>query len=454
MLKTMSSLTDSSSKVEQPSWGWIHIFILLQFAFQILLLFPQFGVLRVPIQVATFGLSLLFLVFLPGPGLKHPAKGAAIAVLVILALEFFWHPDMNTIPAGLAQWALYAAILGPLFWVSRLKITPAGFRWLILLLWGFHTLSAIFGVLQVYYPGQLQPYLSIAIQEGQWGGEQLMITLANGIQTYRPMGLTDTPGGAAMAGFYAILLGTGIALYERNLGLRIACIGSAVIGLFCIYLSQVRSILVFALVCLMVLAGVLARQAKFGSLTALLGGGAALVLATFTWAIAVGGESTLERFAALTTGGLATVYNEHRGNFLEQTLNELLPQYPLGAGLGRWGMISNYFGDPGNPLSQPIWVEIQWTGWLLDGGIPLILTYVVAIYFVCRVAWDIALDRELGNFTIWGGLIFAYDIGALAITFNYPLFIGQGGMVFWLLNTALFVAAHHQQPLQMHGAEP
>jgi hypothetical protein len=40
-------------------------------------------------------------------------------------------------------------------------------------------------------------------------------------------------------------------------------------------------------------------------------------------------------------------------------------------------------------------------------------------------------------------LIFAYNIGAIAITFNYALFIGQGGMEFWLLNSSLFVAGYY-----------
>jgi hypothetical protein len=338
---------------------------------------------------------------------------------------------------------MYAAIFAPLFWVSRLKITLKGFRWLIFLLWGFHTLSSIFGVLQVYYPGQFQPYLSTAIQNAQYGGENLLITLANGAQVYRPMGLTDRPGGAAMAGFYALLLGVGIALHERNAILRVACIGSAALGLFCIYLSEVRSVLVFAGVCLVCLAVVLTRQGKFGRLTAMVGGSTALALATFTWAIAVGGESTVERFSSLFASRADAVYYENRGQFLEHTLKFLLPQHPLGAGLGRWGMMNNYFGDNSNPLTQPIWVEIQWTGWLLDGGVPLIIAYVAALYFACRTAWQIAMSRQLGEFALWGGLIFAYNIGTLAITFNYPLFIGQGGMEFWLLNTSLFVAAYH-----------
>ena len=45
-----------------------------------------------------------------------------------------------------------------------------------------------------------------------------------------------------------------------------------------------------------------------------------------------------------------------------------------------------------------------------------------------------------------GAVVFAYDVGALAITFNYPLFIGQGGMEFWLLNAALFTAAGRSPP--------
>jgi hypothetical protein len=133
------------------------------------------------------------------------------------------------------------------------------------MMWGFHTLSASFGVLQVYFPGQFQPYLSTAIQNSTYGGENLLITLANGAQVYRPMGLTDQPGGAATAGFYALLLGVGIALREGNQILRIACMGSAGIGLFCIYLSQVRSILVFSGICLVCLAVVLLRQGNLGN---------------------------------------------------------------------------------------------------------------------------------------------------------------------------------------------
>ncbi len=446
-LKTRQNLPDSLP-IKAPNWGWVHTFVLMQFSFQILLLFPQFGVLRVPMRVATFALSLLSLVLfvwirrLREHGPKHPAIAPAIGVLIIMVASFCLHPSMNTILAGLAQCGMYAAILGPLFWVRRIRITATGFQWLIFMMWGFHTLSATFGVLQIYFPGQFQPYISTTIQNGKFGVSALMIQLANGILVPRPMGLTDTPGGAATAGFYALLLSVGIALRERNLILRLACMGSAAVGLFCIYLSQVRSILIFAGVCLVCLAVVLLRQGKFGQLSLMMVGVTALVVVTFTWAVTVGGASTMDRLSSLVSDRADAVYQQNRGKFLEDTINVLLPKYPLGAGLGRWGMMNAYFGNNSNPLTESLWVEIQWTGWLLDGGVPMIIAYVAALAQACLTAWKIAISRQLDDFKLWGGLIFAYNIGAVAITFNYPLFISQSGMEFWLLNSALLVAAH------------
>lgn len=444
-LKTTRNWLDSPLVNTQPYWTWAHTFILLQFSLQILLLFPQIGVFRVPMRVTSFALSLLLLVLLKGEGPKHPATNPAFWAIGIVLLEFCLHPYMNSIPAGAAQCALYIAILGPLFWVRRLKITPKGFESLIFIMWSFHTLSAFFGVLQVTFPGQFQPAVSTTILSGPYGGDGLLITLASGERVYRPMGLTDVPGGAATAGFYALLFSVGIALKQRNPLLWLACIGSGAVGLVCIYLSQVRSILIFATISMACFAVVLVRTGQIKRLVAMSSGVAGLFAATFSWAIAIGGASTLGRINSLFAGRPEEVYQKNRGIFLQDTLENLLPQYPLGAGLGRWGTVNIYFGDNVNPLTQPLWVEIQWTGWLYDGGVPLIFVYIAALYCACRTAWKIATARQLGDFAIWGGLIFAYNIGALAITFNYALFISQGGMEFWLLNTALFVAANNSR---------
>src|SRR5262249_5098077 len=166
-----------------------------------------------------------------------------------------------------------------------------------------------------------------------------------------------------------------------------------------------------------------------------------LVVGTFYWAVAVGGEVVTRRLSTLIEQDSGQGYYTNRGLFLEHTVVTLLPEYPLGAGLGRWGVMNAYFGEHGDPERQPIWAEIQLTGWLLDGGVPLVFAYLAAVLIACRTAYRIAIRAPAQSLATWGALIFAYDVGALALTFNYPLFIGQSGMEFWLLNATLFAAA-------------
>ncbi|MBD2367571.1 hypothetical protein H6G63_12140 [Leptolyngbya sp. FACHB-402] len=360
--------------------------------------------------------------------------------MCIMMLQFFWHPYLSSIPAGAAQCLMYLAILAPLFWVSRLDLKERDFLWLVYLLWGFHVLSSIVGVLQVYYPEIFQFAISSNIEEGAFGGEHLKIVIANGLILYRPTGLTDLPGGAATSGFYALLLGTGIALQQGHLIFRLLGVISVPIGLFCIYLSQIRSIFILALVCLAVTALILLQLKRLWHLTAMIGAGILIAIATTTWAMSVGGSVTSERFLSLITEPPDAVLYQNRGIFLEETITKIIPQYPLGAGLARWGMMNNYFGNQLNPLTQPIWAEIQWTGWVLDGGIPLVIAYSGALIAACVAVWRIISDRR-SSLQLWGAIILAHNIGAIAITFNYVPFMSQTGMDFWLINSALCVSA-------------
>jgi hypothetical protein len=271
--------------------------------------------------------------------------------------------------------------------------------------------------------------------------EGLKITLASGERVWRPMGLTDVPGGAASAGFYAVLFGLGFFLNDRSLPVRLLACLSMGIGLFCIYLSQVRSMLVLVAVSMIVFALVLGKRGELGRFVGIAMVVPAIVFISFSWAVSIGGDGVSQRVATLLEDRPGTVYYLSRGHFLEHTVNELLPQYPLGAGLGRWGMINHYFGDNSNPETAAIWAEIQWTGWLLDGGVPLVVCYTVAVLLACWVAWRISQRSARGTLELWAALILGYDIGALALTFNYPVFIGQLGMEFWFLNGCLFAAA-------------
>jgi hypothetical protein len=402
---------------------------------------PALGALRMVWRCASFGLSLALLGLVPGRGPGHPCRSWAPVILGLVALGFL-HPTTNTLAAAGAQWALYLAVLAPLFWTSRMRVEPAMLRRLLLLFWAFQTASAAVGVLQVTFPGRFQPNLSTvytSLDEDRLAS--LKVTLANGERVFRPMGLTDAPGGAAYAGMYAVLFGVGFLLLDRRGLVRLAAVAGMGVGLFCIYLSQTRSVLIMTGVSAASLAAVLALRGDWGRLLTVLTVAVVVVVVSFSWAVAVGGKSVTDRLSTLTADRADDVYYRNRGHFLEETLDYWLPRYPFGAGLGRWGMMNQYFGDKKDLYAESLWVEIQWTGWLFDGGVPLVLVYAGALVLACATAWRVARSRLPGGLPLAGALILAYDVGAASVTFNYPLFIGQGGLEFWLLNAALFAAA-------------
>ena len=237
---------------------WLEGFVVFLFVCQLALLIPNLGPVRIILRVATFGTSLLLILPLFRSRQRyHPAIIAASCVMLILSLSLL-HPWGNTMLAAGAQWGMYAAILAPLIWIPGTRPTVAVFRRVAMLFWAFHTTSALLGVLQVYFPGKLEPAVSAVIQaKGIGYVESLRITLANGSQVFRPMGLTDQPGGAAMAGLYAVLFGLGLLLTEKSLLLRIGCVIGILIGFFCLELAQVRSVLVMAGVCVLSFCGML-----------------------------------------------------------------------------------------------------------------------------------------------------------------------------------------------------
>jgi hypothetical protein len=420
--------------------NWIQWFILLQIVCQLVLLTSlAAGPFRVIIRVAAFGVSLLFLVLLPRTqGKPHPAAWPAIGVMVILLVEFF-HPTTNNTLSGIAQIALYLAILAPLFWAPRLSLDRRALRAVLLTLWGFHALSASFGILQVYVPGKFQPELSTVVAaKGSGYVQSLSMKTSGGHRVLRPMGLTDTPGGAATSGFYVVLLGVGFLLTERRMLLRAVFVAGMFLGMTCLYLCLIRGMIVVLACCVISLMGMLALRGSRAKLTTLIMILACVIMVSFFWAVSVGGAVIVKRLASITTKSPTETYYKNRGVFLDYTVNELLPKYPLGAGLGRWGMVNTYFADKSKP---GIWAEIQWTAWLLDGGVPLTLAYLVTLGVALATMWKIALRRDIGDLWLWGAVMLAYNVGAVANTFSYPLFASQPGMEFWMLNAAVFAVA-------------
>ncbi|HLL01972.1 MAG TPA: hypothetical protein VK539_15385 [Myxococcaceae bacterium] len=431
----------------QPAWATGRLvtgFICLQIGCQLALLVEAISPLRVLIRILAFGCSLLLLALVPGKRLKHPAIPLLLASTAVTALNLF-HPQANSLMAGATQLGIQLAVLGPLFWVTRLGIDAATFRRTLALLFLFNAASAGVGVLQAAFPGRFQPTLSSAIEGmGETYVRSLQFETAQGTRVFRPFGLTDVPGGAATGAFYAVLLGAGFLLSSRRGLVQVLSVGGIFVGIVSLYLCQVRSLALMLVVCLLAVAGVLALKGRLLRLTKLLAVVGGLAVLGVGWAVTVGGDAVTARWNRLFEADAGEVYYSNRGYFLEGTLEYFLPEYPLGAGAGRYGMANAYFGDNSDPSRPPLWVEIQWTAWVFDGGLLVMVLYPLAVLLTALWAFRLALRRDdQGELWLWGGIIFAYDLGAIALTFSYPFFMSQAGMEFWLLNAALFGAFAH-----------
>ncbi|WP_394821320.1 hypothetical protein [Pendulispora albinea] len=418
---------------------WLLGIIAFQFVAQLLLL-TSLGMHRSIIRSVALAASLVCLVIVPARAVeRHPAKPLVIFILALAGLEIF-HPETAGIPGGAAHAFVYLATLAPVFWVSRLKIDPDDFRRIVTLFWVFCTASAFVGMLQVYFPGKFEVD-SHALEHNDLA-EELKITLASGARIFRPMGLTDAAGGAATAGFYSCVIGTGLLLDKSKWWWRALVFGGMLIGIFIIYLSYVRVLLVMSIICFFGNAIMLSMRGKVGK--SLLFGMliVGIFLAAWFFAVDVGGDNVRARVGSLTASSMNEVYYSNRGRFLEHTFDVLLPKYPLGAGLARWGMMANYFGDFSH--SSPIYAELQWTAWLLDGGVPMLLAYPLAMLLCMWIAAKAAFYR-LGagwsDLAIWGGVMFGYDLGILAFTFDGLPFLATAGLEFWMLNAMFFVLA-------------
>jgi hypothetical protein len=421
---------------------WLFVVLGVHALCQIGLMFETLAPFRIVFRSGAYGINLVALMIAFGPKKQphHPSFWAGIFCLIWVGIQIM-HPDTNTAISAIAYWTLTAAVMAPLFWVPRLQITPQVIRNVVFFFWGFHTLSAFLGVLQVYYPGQYQPAISQAVKESQLGGENLKVTLAEGDIIYRPMGLSDMPGGAAFAGLYAFVFGLGLFSLSRAMLPTLIGLFSLPVGIFCILLTQVRVMMVLVVIISIVYAALLAVTRRFGGairtafMLPVVGAGA------FIWAVALGGESTAERFESLVQENPDKLYYKNRGVFLEDTFEISLPEYPFGAGLGRWGMINTYFGDKTLEGSEYLWVEIQWTAWVFDGGAVLLIAYPLAMVIAVWAVGRIAFDSAYGSISGWAMLILAYDVAMFAFTFSYAPFLGQSGVEFWLLNAMIWTAA-------------
>jgi hypothetical protein len=429
--------------VHQERWGWLEVFVLIQVFWGLLLFVPGSQAFRTYIRAFPYLTSFAAL-FISARviGAESIGPGARwIVASLVLMVACLVHPATWML-SGVAQIVFQLSLAAPIFWAVRVWITGDRLERLIWLVFAAHFCSAALGLLQVYYPDRFLPpeFSSLGLKLNPEFVHALTYLGSGDRLIVRPPGLSDMPGGAAVSAVIAALLAFGFATRSstpvRN---RAFSMGAVLVSITVVYLTQVRSMLLMLVACMMAVAFVSLRQGRalHGSWRAMLAGG--LVIGSFVWAVTLGGEGVAERFEGIISAGVVETYQENRGFFLEYTVRELTFEYPLGAGLGRWGMMSVYFGEPGNWQFPSLHAEIQPTGWLYDGGVLMWVLYGTAIAMAMRYSYRIAIMREHPLHEL-AGMALSVQVLIAGLCFTGPAFNTQLGILFWLMTAVVFAA--------------
>jgi hypothetical protein len=428
----------ASTGATRVPWGFAELFVISQTALPALLYLPGTQAVRLPIRISAFVISLAALGWWLANAARHrpphrayPWLAGAAAVLVVM----LFHPMTSSLYGGVAHMMLYVAVAAPLFWAPALVHTPEQLARLIGLILVCNGVNSVVGVLQVYAPDTFMPQeLSRVITASSTGLGPVTYIGPEGRLIVRPPGLFDTPGAVAGPAMFASLLGVVFGLSALAPWKRAASVLLAVAGIAAVYLTQVR--ISFAMILLMfgAYAFALLAQRRVSKATTIGVLGGLLLVAGFAFALSLGGQTISERFETLLAGDPVSVYYKARGIQLSYSLSELMLDYPLGAGLARWGMAAAYFGSSRVPT---MWAELQVTGWLIDGGVPLLVLYTGALLLVAHSQYRLARLTQFPRIAACAAVVFALGVGPIAMTLSFTPFVTQIGVQFWFLAGAL-----------------
>jgi hypothetical protein len=435
-----SAISRTQSLPLRDRWPWLELYFVVQFAWGAVLFLPGAQDYRPIVRALPYASSLALLgLYLPAPmSAGFPmASRWLLAALGLLALNLL-HPTTQPF-AGMAQWIFQLAIAAPVFWTCKALRSRSQVERVFLVILILNAASAGLGILQVYFPDQFMPsqFSSLGMQLNDAYVDSQTYLGRDGRWVVRPPGLSDQPGGAAIAGSLAALLGLALSVRARTAARLIGAMASVALGLTVIYLTQIRSVLLMVIGAAALLCVLFLRQRRFAAAGWIAGTGGVLVVAGFLWAASVGGESVEQRFLGITEAGAVRTYQESRGHFLAYTVGELLDEFPIGAGVGRWGMMNTYFGDAANVRAEPIYVEIQLTGWLLDGGVPMWILYGGAIFLSLLGTFRLIrrnADPDVGHYA---SLVLAVQVLIVGMAMAGPAFNSQLGMLFWSCASAV-----------------
>lgn len=423
----------------QLHWGWVDTFIVILYLSSGLLMFESMQRVRFIIKALPFIVSLFMWVLVSRKLSRRDFPPGSVFLLTALAWLFMelFHP-LTQYRAGFAQFVFQLSIAAPAFWVGRFINTPAKLQRALMMIFICNALSSTVGLMQVYDPATFKPGSYNNVQEARHEERDRTYVAANGAKITRPAGLTDTPGGVGPCALLTALLGLGLsARPKQKLTIRIFYASLALMGMMVLYLTQMRALFLVSLAAMSALLFLGTRRRGTLSTGWVAVSAASIILVAFSYAVSVGGESVYNRFVGIKEEGLLESYDTNRGRFLTTTFGELMYEYPLGAGVGRWGMMNFYFNDDNNQESPPIWSEIQFTGWLLDGGVPMWIFYGGAVLWSLLSAYRIAGRKGEGELAFLAAVVFSMNLAAAAYSVSQLPFNTAIGLSFWLLAAGL-----------------
>ena len=446
---------DEPAAERGDGWGWLEVFVLIQVFWAVLLFIPGSQAYRVYIRAFPYVASLVALVGCArsaGADTVVPGARWILAVLALLVANLMHEETWFT--AGLGQVVFQLAIAAPVFWGSRVWVTEQRLERLVVLLLGANFASAAVGLLQVYYPETFLPpqFSSLAAKLNPEFLSALSYVGTGDRMIVRPPGLSDLPGGAAISGTIAALLGFAFALRPARSPLgRLLYASAAIIAITVVYLTQVRSMLLMIFGCMFAMVLVRLRQGRILQSSWMAATAAALLCGSFIWAVTVGGEIVEERYLGIVSSGVVQTFQDNRGLFLDYTIRQLPFEYPLGAGLGRWGMMSAYFPDLTNWEYPALYAEIQLTGWLFDGGLLMWLLYPAALAIAIRHSYKLAVERD-SSLNDLAMMVLSIQLLIAGLCFTGPVFNTQVGIIFWI-STAVLYGCERTRAIQAWNAE-
>jgi hypothetical protein len=110
--------------------------------------------------------------------------------------------------------------------------------------------------------------------------------------------------------------------------------------------------------------------------------------------------------------------------------------------MGRWGMMFIYFSRYESSLSPYLHAEIQVTGWVLDGGLLLLVLYAGAVAAALAFAWRWCRPGVNPRLSYLAAVVFCLNLFVAGQSNAGPCFNTSVGIQFWMLAGALHGVAN------------